>query len=81
MENNLAGVEARHRGSVREVFRKASETFLLKAELNAVGLVHGDQHNSKTACEKLASRTDRSISLNATNDNYVHMSCSLSLTT
>lgn len=36
---------------LEEVVRKASENFVLKAELKAVGLVHRDWHNSETtAC-------------------------------
>lgn len=33
---------------LEEVVRKASENSPLKAELNAVGLVHRDRYNSKT---------------------------------
>lgn len=44
------GVESRLEVS-EEVVRKASENFALKAELNAVRLVHRDRHDSKTtAC-------------------------------
>lgn len=50
MANNLLGVESRLE-VLEELVRKASENFVLKAELNAVGLVHRDRHNSRTtAC-------------------------------
>lgn len=70
MVNNLLGVELRPR-VLGEVVSKASENFLLKAELKAVGLVHTALHNSETIdCKKLPSRAERNGSLKATNARY-----------
>lgn len=48
---------------LEEVVRKASGNLQLKAELNAVGLVHRDTHEEDNSTLKLTSRKAKNVSI------------------